>query len=135
VFKNKYINRLNDIGGFLIENIMAKKYKQNSNQINEIVNRCLVELAPLGIYVFNRAANTSSVYLKFNDSRLRSLTVRDHKTIPKYRYKWNIVLGYTGPKNVIDKGVVRFMYNETQLDDLFSHIKNYQKKINLDNKG
>jgi hypothetical protein len=112
---------------------MGKKYKQNSNQINQIVNICLKELEPLGIRIFNRAVNTSSVYLKFKDERLRSLTVRDHKTIPKYRYKWNIVLGYSGPKNVIDNGVVRFMYNENQLDDLFSHIRNYQNKIILNN--
>ena len=114
---------------------MKKQHKQNSRQINEIVDICLKELAPLGIYIYHRAVNTSSVYLKFKDERLRSLTVRDHKTIPKYRYKWNIVLDYSGPKNVIDNGIVRFMYNQNQLDDIFSHIRNYQKKIILNNPG
>ena len=112
---------------------MGKKYKQNANQVNQIVNICLKELKPLGIYIHNRAVNTSSVYLKFKDERIRSLTIRDHKTIPKYRYKWNIVLGYQGDKRVIDKGITRFMYNENQLNDLFSHIKNYANKINQNN--
>ena len=48
-------------------------------------------------------------------------------------YKWNIVLGYHGDKRVIDKGITRFMYNENQLTNLFSHIKNYANKIKQNN--
>lgn len=108
---------------------MGKKYKQNAEQINKIVDICLKKLQPLGVYIHNRAVNTASVYLKFGDPRLKSLTIRDHKTIPKYRYKWNIILGYQGEARVIDAGITRYMYNEHQIDRLCAHILNYHRKI------
>ena len=104
-------------------------YFQNSQQINQIVDILLVALRDQGIYVYHRATSTSSVYLKFKDEQLRSLTVRDHTTIPKYRYKWNIIIGYRGTKKVMDRGVPRYMYNEKQLHQCIDHIKNYANTI------
>jgi len=94
-----------------------------------IARRVQRELGDLGIYLYHKAVTTSSWYFKFKDERIRSLTVRDHKTKPKYRYKWNIVIGYTGPKRVIDRGVPRYFYSENEVDDFLTHIQRYYATI------
>lgn len=108
---------------------MTMNKKKNQKEIMAMLNVCLRELKPLGIYVTNKSVTTSSVYLKFKDPRIKSLTIRDHGTIPKYRYKWNVILGYRGPGTVNDKGVTRYMYNELQLHSFFEHIRKYAAKI------
>lgn len=94
-----------------------------------IARRVQRELGDLGIYLYHKAVTTSSWYFKFKDERIRSLTVRDHKTKPKYRYKWNIVIGYTGQRRVMDRGVPRYFYSENEVDDFLTHIQNYYATI------
>ena len=81
------------------------------------------------VVVGNASITTSSLYLKFEDTRLGSLTVRDHKGRAKYRYKWNLISGYDGENVVMDKGVRRFFYNFDQVDQIIEHIKNYRNAI------
>lgn len=94
-----------------------------------IARRVQRELGDLGIYLYHKAVTTSSWYFKFKDERIRSLTVRDHKTKPKYRYKWNIVIGYTGQRRVMDRGVPRYFYSENEVDDFLTHIQSYYATI------
>jgi hypothetical protein len=94
-----------------------------------IARRVQRELGDLGIYLYHKAVTTSSWYFKFKDERIRSLTVRDHKTKPKYKYKWNIVIGYTGQRRVIDRGVPRYFYSENEVDDFLTHIQRYYATI------
>ncbi|ADY13652.1 hypothetical protein [Sphaerochaeta globosa] len=94
-----------------------------------IARRVQRELGDLGIYLHNKAVTTTSWYFKFKDERIRSLTVRDHKTKPEYRYKWNIVIGYTGPKKVLDRGVPRYFYSENEVDEFLEHVRRYYQTI------
>jgi hypothetical protein len=94
-----------------------------------IARRVQRELGDLGIYLYHKAVTTSSWYFKFKDERIRSLTVRDHKTKPKYKYKWNIVIGYTGQRRVMDRGVPRYFYSENEVDDFLTHIQRYYATI------
>lgn len=94
-----------------------------------IARRVQRELGDLGIYLYHKAVTTTSWYFKFGDERIRSLTVRDHRTKPKYRYKWNIVVGYAGPKKVLDDGVSRFFYSENEVDEFLEHIRRYHQTI------
>lgn len=74
-----------------------------------------------------RAFTTSSIYLKFDDERLRSLTVRDHPGIPKYRYKWNLFKGWQGSNEQVDRGVKRFYYSFNDVENLAKRIIQYKK--------
>jgi hypothetical protein len=108
---------------------MSRNFKKNENQTQKITLQVLEELKDLDIYLYKKAVTTSSVYLKFKDSRLRSLTIRDHKTIPKYRYKWNIVLGYNGQRKIVDNGASRFFYSEKELPLFYKSIRSYYSTI------
>lgn len=103
--------------------------KRNKAPIQKITLRVLEELKDLDIYLYKKAVTTSSVYLKFKDTRLRSLTIRDHKTIPKYRYKWNIIIGYSGKRMIVDNGATRFFYSEKELPVFYKSIRSYYKTI------
>lgn len=79
--------------------------------------------------VRNNSVTTSSIYLKFEDVRLGSCTVRDHKGRAKYKYKWNLISGWDGESCVKDNGVNRFFYNFDQMAEMVEHIVNYHKAI------
>lgn len=89
----------------------------------------LVELKDLGCYISNKSVTTSSYYLKFKHELLRSLTVRDHESRPKYKYKWNIILGGQQPRMVKDENVVRFFYNEQTIDWFIGDIRKYYNNL------
>lgn len=79
--------------------------------------------------ISNRAVTTDSIYLKFEDERLRSCTVRTHPTKKKYRYKWNLFRGYEGECEVIDRGVVRFFFPFRKINEMADAIKAFQEEL------
>jgi hypothetical protein len=102
--------------------------KQRCAATRAILSQVLFELFELGPYVYTYARSTSSIYVKFKAPDLKSLTIRDHQGIPKYKYKWNVVIGYDGAKRVVDDGVVRYFYNERQLSEFYADIRGYHTK-------
>lgn len=97
----------------------------------QIANKVISELSDLGAYIANESYSTNSIYIKFNDERLRSLTIRDHNTIKKYRYKWNIRLDKKKSYEQIDKGAKRFIFSVNDLDKFYERIRIYHKSIIL----
>jgi hypothetical protein len=102
--------------------------KQRCAATRAILSEVVFELSELGPYVYTYAKTTSSIYVKFKASDLKSLTIRDHQGIPKYHYKWNIVIGYDGARKVVDDGIVRYFYNERQLSDFYADIRGYYNR-------
>lgn len=86
-----------------------------------------LQMVGIEIESIQKAVGTRSIYVKFTDDRLRSLTVRDHPGIPKYRYKWNLFKGYKGETEVYDNGVKRFYYSFDQVDDLVRRMSQYKQ--------
>lgn len=101
----------------------------------EIARRLEKELVDLGLVITYAARTTTSVYMKFEDKRLGTLTVRDHKGKPKYKYRWNIVIGYNGNSRVRDNGYVRDFFNETEIDRFMEAIRAYHCAIRRRDKG
>lgn len=94
----------------------------------QLASRVLQDLEHLGAYVYCYAKASSSVYIKFNDSRLRSLRIGDHPGRSRYRYKWNLRTDVETSRD-IDGGVNRYYYHVADIDKLIDHIDNYAKKI------
>lgn len=99
----------------------------------KIAEYFIKKLAPEGAYIQNRSVTTNSIYIKFRNRKLYSLTIRDHSTKKRFRYKWNFRLDLYGKKIEDDRGVKRFTYGMDSYKELVKHIKRYNKIIN--NKG
>jgi len=123
-----------------MQQINYKKYPDNldpnnynrsgrGKDLRPLAGRVLRALANLGLHVTNYSVTTNSIYLKFDNPALRSMTIRDHNTKAQYKYKWNLVIGYKGPHMVQDKKVPRYYYSQKQLKDFYTHIRNYAAKI------
>ena len=100
----------------------------------EVADRVVVELKDLGAYLYYSARRSKSVYVKFKDPLVRSLTIRDHDTIEKYKYKWNIRLDGRETEVIMDRGIERFFYEVKDLDKFYEDIRKYQKQIITYNK-
>lgn len=107
---------------------MRPQHKQGRS--SEILRQVQDELRDLGPYVYHRSYSTTSVYVKFADSRLRSLRIADHRGIKKYKYKWNIDIGGTTRED-IDGGVRRFYFADTDLEAFFERIRAYSDTIQM----
>lgn len=97
--------------------------------VDQLVDLVMYELYDLGPYIWYRAKTTTSVYIKFNDDRLGSLTIRDHKGIKKCKYRWNLVIGYNGSPVVKGRGFVRYFYSEFTVRDLIDDVKRYSNRL------
>ena len=86
------------------------------------------ERAGLGPRIWCLAAG-GSCYIKFGESRLRSLRIGDHRGRKKYRYKWNLRVNYKMFKREQDGKVVRFYYPILEYNDMVRHMVMYRNKI------
>ena len=102
---------------------MRRKLTDKENRIMKAF-----EDASLEPYVFC-AAKSGSLYIKFKDSRLRSLRISNHKGYPKYSYKWNLIKNYKGPLVVEDCSITRYFYPFCKILDMIRHIKNYHNVV------
>lgn len=103
----------------------------------EAANRLISECEARGIVLRlgNKAVTTDSVYLKFDDERLRSVTVRTHPTKKKYRYKWNLYKAWQGPRKVSDRGVTRFYFPFSRISEMADRIEQYLATIQNNEDG
>lgn len=126
--------RMSDFYESIIKGLSeAKTYvtfkKRNIAEVNKVVIEVLEELKDLEPYINNASENNASAFLKFKDERLRSVAIRDISVRPRYRYKWNIVLGYSGERMITDGRVTRFFYSEKELPIFYKSIRSYYNTI------
>ena len=94
-------------------------------QMADIIMRDLQSLSP---YYYCKAVS-GSIYIKFEDVRIRSLRIADHKGISRYRYKWNLLSYWQLENKIVDHDYVRFYYNFNDYQEFVEHILNYEKAI------
>lgn len=102
------------------------------NQEIEVSNKLIKELKEKGFQVSKYYAKTTkSIYLKLDYGVCCGIRISDHKGKKKYRYKFNIIKQYKGPKLVKDRGYVRRFYDYNNVNELISDVQNEKKaKIN-----
>lgn len=73
------------------------------------------------------AKTTKSIYLKLDYGVCCGIRISDHKGKKKYKYKFNLIKGYVGPKEINDRGYVRLYYNYNNTDELLKDVQNEKK--------
>lgn len=75
-------------------------------------------------YVYHQAT-TGSIYIKFKSpyNWVGSIRIADHKGIPKYKYKWNLISGIKTKYTKFDRGTERFYYPTKQVKLMCKDIK------------
>ena len=101
-----------------------KRSKITNQKVLNITDDILESLSHLNPYLFH--VSRSSVYIKFEDERLRSLRISDHKGKRKYPYKWNIILGSRTYETSESK---RFFFNEGSIRKFIKCINAYWKGL------
>lgn len=80
-------------------------------------------------YIYHQS-KYNSVYVKFEDERMRSVRIADHKGREKYKYKFNLRADVPRYKCTIDRGVKRHYYPENKWKVMRKHLINRYYKIN-----
>lgn len=76
------------------------------------------------------ARTTKSVYIKLDYGVCGAIRISDHIGKKKCLYKFNLIKGYKGPKQVDDRGYNRLYYNYKNTEELIKDIqKERQDKI------
>lgn len=95
---------------------MSHLRRDNRKHESSVLYSVLSALKVHGPWIYHKARTTSSVYIKFASEHLRSLRIADHKGIDKYKYKWNVNVGYTGPPFMsLDENIERYFYSPNDL--------------------
>lgn len=108
------------------------------NQEIEVSNRLIIDLKNKKFRINKYYAKTTkSIYLKLDFGVCCGIRISDHKGKRKYKYKFNLIKQYQGPKKVNDNGYVRLFYDYSDTEELIKDVENEKKnKINkygLDN--
>lgn len=74
------------------------------------------------------ARTTKSVYIKLDFGVCCAIRISDHRGKKQYAYKFNLIKGYKGPKEVNDRGYNRLYYNYEDTQELITDIQN--EKLN-----
>ena len=100
---------------------------------SDIISEIFEKLAEFKPYIYY-SARTGSVYIKFENSGLRSLRVGDHDGKEKYRYKWNLRYDINKSYSENDNGVMRhyFPANSQGINDLKLNITLLNDELNGD---
>ena len=101
---------------------------------NEIeVAKKLIEILREKGFQINKyyAKTTKSIYLKLDYGVCCGIRISDHNGKKKYKYKFNMLKEYNGPKQKNDKGYIRLFYDYSNTDELVNDVQNEKKsKIN-----
>ncbi len=90
----------------------------------EISNKVINILKNKGFKINKYYAKTTrSIYIKLDYGVCGGIRISDHKGKKKYRYKFNLIKGYKGPKQVLDRGYNRLYYNYENTDELITDIE------------
>lgn len=104
----------------------------NRNQEIEVSNKLIKNLKERGFRINKYYAKTTkSIYLKLDYGVCCGIRISDHKGKKKYRYKFNLIKQYNGPKQINDKGYIRLFYDYNNTEELVDDVQNEKKaKIN-----
>ncbi len=102
------------------------------NQEIEVSNKLIKNLKDKGFEIHKYYAKTTkSIYLKLDYGVCCGIRISDHKGKKKYRYKFNLIKQYNGPKQVNDRGYLRLFYDYSNTDELVNDVQEEKKeKIN-----
>ena len=73
------------------------------------------------------ARTTKSIYLKLDYGVCCGIRISDHNGKKKYKYKFNLIKQYIGPKKVNDKGYLRLFYNYDNTKELIEDVQKEKK--------
>lgn len=106
---------------------MRNKRIQEKIVSNQVINK----LRNKGYLVHRHySVTTKSIYLKIDYGVCCGIRISDHNGKRKYRYRFNLINQYKGPKEVIDKGYVRYFYDYKKINELIADVdKEKQNKI------
>ncbi len=119
------------------------------NQEIKVSNKVIKNLKDKGFIVHKYFAKTTkSIYLKLDYGVCCGIRISDHNGKKKYKYKFNLIKQYQGPKQVIDKGYLRNFYNYNDTKELIEDVQiekenkitkyglcNYQEYMNANSKS
>ena len=101
------------------------------NRKKELIvsNRLIKRLKQKGFKI-NRyyAHRTKSIYLKLDYGVCGAIRISDHIGKKQYRYKFNVIKKYTGPKIINDRGYIRLFYNYNNTEELLHDVETEKKK-------
>lgn len=77
------------------------------------------------------ARTTKSIYLKLDYGVCGGIRISDHNGKKKYKYKFNLIKQYKGPKEKKDEGYTRLYYDYGNTEELIEDVQKERKaKIN-----
>lgn len=93
-----------------------------------VSNEIIKELKQKGFQI-NRyyAHGTKSIYLKLDYGVCCGIRISDHNGKKKYRYKFNLIKQYKGPKQINDRGYIRLFYDYNKTKEVVRDIQNEKK--------
>lgn len=96
-----------------------------------VANRVIKELKHKGFQINQYYAKTTrSIYLKIDYGVCGGIRISDHKGKEKYRYKFNLLEQYKGPRQINDSGYIKMFYDYNNTEKLVSDIQN-EKKLKI----
>lgn len=98
------------------------------NQEIKVSNKLIKDLKEKGFQINKYYAKTTkSIYLKLDYGVCCGIRISDHNGKQKYRYKFNLIKQYKGPKEKIDRGYVRLFYDYNNTEKLIEDVQNEKK--------
>lgn len=104
----------------------------NRNKEIEVSNNLIEHLKEKGFKIHRYYAKTTrSIYLKLDYGVCCGIRISDHNGKKKYKYKFNLIKQYKGPKEINDKGYIRLFYDYNNTKELLDDVENEKEsKIN-----
>lgn len=98
------------------------------NQEIKVSNKLINDLKEKGFQINKYYAKTTkSIYLKLDYGVCCGIRISDHNGKKKYRYKFNLIKQYRGPKEKIDGGYIRLFYDYNNTEELIEDVQNEKK--------
>jgi len=96
--------------------------------IKDLTDKIVSALKSQG-FVIQRydAYSTHSVYLKLDYGVCNRIRISNHNGKKKYKYKFNLIKQYKGPKQKIDKGYLRLYYDYNNTAELIEDVQKEKK--------
>lgn len=94
----------------------------------DVSNNLIHNLQGKGFKIHRHYAKTTrSIYLKLDYGVCCGIRISDHAGKKKYKYKFNLIKQYKGPKQVIDKGYTRLFYDYSNTKELINDVEDEKK--------
>ena len=89
----------------------------------EISNK-LIDLLKAKGFIISKyyAKTTKSIYLKLDYGVCCGIRISDHNGKKKYKYKFNLLKYYNGPKRVNDNGFIRLYFSYENINEIVEAV-------------